>query len=71
MKERVIELKNRFTERANYYKKISFEHLANEFTEFVKFLSEIEKVIEENERLRAQIQTLEEVTNASRENKED
>lgn len=71
MKERVIELKNRFSERANYYKKISFEHLANEFTEFVKFLSEIEKVIEENERLRAQIQTLEEVTNASREDKED
>lgn len=67
MKERLVELKNRFTERANYYKKISFEHLANEFTEFVKFLSEIEKVIEENEKLKTRVQTLEDTIKASRE----
>lgn len=71
MKERVIELKNRFTERANYYKNISFEHLANEFTEFVKFLSEIEKIIEENEKLKARVQDLEEVIRVLRNSEED
>lgn len=71
MKERLDQLKNRFTERANYYKKISFEHLANEFTEFVKFLSEIEKVIEENEKLKARVQFMEEAARSAREDEED
>ena len=60
MKERLVELKNKATEKANYYSRISFENLANEFTEFANFLNEIENVIEDNEKSKARIQTLEE-----------
>ena len=71
MKERLIELKNRFTEKANYFKKISFDVLSNDFSEFVKFLNEIEKIIEENEKLKARVQTLEDTIHSWRENEED
>lgn len=60
MKERLVELKNKATEKAQYYSRISFENLANEFTEFANFLNEIENVIENNEKMKARIQTLEE-----------
>ena len=60
MKERLVELKNKATERANYYSNLDFCILANEFTEFANFLNEIENVIEDNEKLRARVQTLEE-----------
>jgi len=42
MKERLVELKNKATERANYYAGLGFLRLASEFTEFANFLNEIE-----------------------------
>lgn len=64
MKERLVELKNKATEKANYYSNLDFCILANEFTEFANFLNEIENVVEDNEKLRARIQTLEEEAKA-------
>ena len=55
MKERLVELKNKATERANYYSRISFENLANEFTEFANFLNEVEEVVKDNENLKARV----------------
>ena len=49
MLNRVIELKNKATERANYYSRIDFTALANEFTEFANILTEIEKYIKNKE----------------------
>lgn len=49
MKERLIALKNKATERANYYSGIGFTILAEEFTEFANFLNEIENTIEKGE----------------------
>ena len=78
MKERLLELKNKATEKANYFSNISFDTLSKDYTEFANFLSEIEEIIKENEVLKAQIQILEEkiqsqkaVIRATREESED
>ena len=42
MLKRATELKNKATERAEYYNKINFPILSREFTEFANFLAEIE-----------------------------
>lgn len=60
MRERLAELKNKATERANYYTKINFPNLANEFTELANILNEMENIIKERDELKAQVQVLEE-----------
>ena len=77
MINRLTELKNKATERAGYYSRIDFPNLANEFTEFVNFLNEMEDIIKENEELKAQVQAYEaeatakvEETRAAREGEE-
>lgn len=60
MVERIAELKNKATEKANYYTKISFPNLANEFTELVNILNEMENIVKERDELKARVQTLEE-----------
>lgn len=62
MIEKITELKNKATERANYYTKIDFPNLANEFTELVNILNEMENIINENEKLKEQVRLLEEKT---------
>ena len=62
MINRINELKNKATERANYYTKIDFPNLANEFTELVNILNEMENIVKEKEELKARVQTLEEKT---------
>ena len=60
MLNRISELKNKATERANYYNKISFPNLASEFTELVNILNEMENIVKERDELKAQVQVLEE-----------
>lgn len=60
MLNRIAELKNKATERANYYNKIDFPNLANEFTELVNILNEMEDIVKEKEELKARVQILEE-----------
>ena len=60
MIERINALKNKATERANYYTKIDFPNLANEFTELVNILNEMEAIVKEKEELKARVQALEE-----------
>ena len=60
MVNRIATIKQKATERANYYSNIGFINLANEFTNIGNFLAEIENVIKENEELKARIQVLEE-----------
>lgn len=59
MIDRIHELKNKATERANYYTKIDFPNLANEFTELVNILNEMENIIKEKEELKARVQAYE------------
>lgn len=59
-KERLSGIKMLINERANYYSNIGFDNLANEFANVENFLSEIEEVLEENEKLKAQLATNEE-----------
>ena len=42
MKERIEELKSIITQRINYYSNIGFINLANEFTNVLNILNEIE-----------------------------
>jgi hypothetical protein len=58
MLKRINELKNKATERANYYTKIDFPNLANEFTELVNILNEMEAIVKEKDELKAQIQKI-------------
>ena len=62
MIERINELKNKATERVNYYTKIDFPNLAGEFTELVNILNEMENIVKEKEELKARVQVLEEKT---------
>ena len=55
MKEKILELKNKSIEKANYYSNIGFVNLANEFTSLVNILNEMESIVEECEKLKAQI----------------
>lgn len=59
MLEKINELKNKATERANYYTKINFPNLAGEFTELVNILNEMENIVKEKEELKARVQVLE------------
>ena len=70
MKERLIELKNKATERANYYKKISFPNLANEFTELVNILNEMENIVKERDELKTRNEELVEAIRATRDGEE-
>lgn len=62
MIEKINELKNKATERANYYTKIDFPNLAGEFTELVNILNEMENIVKEKDALKARVQILEEKT---------
>lgn len=55
MIERINELKNKATERANYYTRLDFPNLAGEFTEFANILNEIEDVVRERNMLKNQL----------------
>ena len=55
MINKIAELKHKTTERANYYSRLGFTHLAEEFTEFVNFLSEMETVVRERDELQEKI----------------
>ena len=52
MIEKISALKNKATERANYYSKIGFPNLANEFTELVNILNEMEDIVRERDALK-------------------
>ena len=67
MLNRITELKNKATERANYYNKIDFPNLANEFTELVNILNEMEAIVTERDELKARIQIMTEEARAARE----
>ena len=59
MLERIAELKNKATERANYYSRIDFPNLAGEFSELVNILNEMENIIKERDELKARVQVTE------------
>ena len=60
MIEKISALKNKATERANYYSRINFPNLAGEFTELVNILVEMEEIVKERDELKARIQAMEE-----------
>lgn len=59
MINKIAEFKIAITERANYYSKLGFTHLAEEFTEFVNFLAEMETVVRERDELQEKITKME------------
>ena len=59
MLNRIDELRNKATERAIYYNKISFPNLACEFTQLVNILNEMEAIMRDRDELRAQVLELE------------
>ena len=60
MINRINELKNKASERADYYSRIDFINLANEFTELVNILNGMENIVKEKDELKARVQVLEE-----------
>lgn len=70
MINKITELKNKATERANYYSKLDFTHLAEEFTEFVNFLAEMENVVRERDELQEKITKMAFRTNEQKEKTE-
>lgn len=67
MINKIIELKNKATERANYYSNLDFTHLAEEFTEFANFLAEMETVVRERDELQEKITKMTFSTNEQKE----
>lgn len=59
MLNRIEELRNKATERAQYYAKIDFINLATEFTQLVNILNEMEAIVRERDELKTQVQVLE------------
>lgn len=59
MIKRCEELKNHCNERANYYSKLDFTILAEEFSSVANFLTEIEEVIKNYEKMRESVQATE------------
>ena len=59
-KERLEGIKSIIHEKTIYYSNIGFDNLANEFANVENFLSEIEEVLEENEKLKTQLAANEE-----------
>jgi hypothetical protein len=62
MIKRCEKLKNHCNERANYYSKLDFTILAEEFSSVANFLAEIEEVIKNYEEMRESVQVAETVT---------
>lgn len=60
MIERIEQLKSIITQRVSYYSNIGFDNLANEFSNLLNILNEIEQIAKENIELRARVQVLEE-----------
>ena len=54
MINRINELRNKATERAQYYASISFINLAAEFTQLVNILNEMEAIVRERDALKAE-----------------
>ena len=54
MINRTNELRNKATERAEYYASISFINLATEFTQLVNILNEMEAIVRERDELKAE-----------------
>jgi hypothetical protein len=67
MIETIHELKQKATERADYYSRINFPNLANEFTELVNILNEMEAIVTERDELKARVQIITEEARAARE----
>lgn len=70
MINKITELKNKATEKANYYSKLDFIHLAEEFTEFANFLAEMENVVRERDELQEKITKMAFSTNEQKEAQE-
>ena len=60
MINRINELRNQANERAVYYSNIGFVNLANEFTQLVNILNEMEAIVRERDELKIQIENLKE-----------
>lgn len=60
MINRINELRNQANERAVYYSNIGFINLANEFTQLVNILNEMEAIVRERDELKIQIENLKE-----------
>lgn len=58
MINRINELRNQANERAVYYSNIGFVNLANEFTQLVNILNEMEAIVRERDELKIQIENL-------------
>ena len=54
MINRINELRNKATERAQYYASISFINLTTEFTQLVNILNEMEAIVRERDELKAE-----------------
>lgn len=64
MINRINELRNKATERAQYYASINFINLATEFTQVVNILNEMEAIVRERDALKEE---KEQVMRAARE----
>ena len=71
MIEKISALRNKATERANYYTKIDFPNLANEFTELVNILNEMEAIVHERDALKEKINRYHEAAKAARADNEE
>lgn len=60
MIERIEQLKSIITQRTNYYSNIGFDNLANEYSNLLNILNEIEEIAKENKELKTQIQLIKE-----------
>jgi hypothetical protein len=67
MIEKIHELKQKAMDRADYYSRINFPNLANEFTELVNILNEMEAIVTERDELKARVQIMTEEARAARE----
>ena len=70
MINKITELKSKATEKANYFSKVGFTHLPEEFTEFANFLAEMENVVRERDELREKITKMAFSTNEQKEKTE-
>ena len=71
MIEKISALRNKATERANYYTKIDFPNLANEFTELVNILNEMEAIVRERDALKEEINRYNEAAKVARADNEE
>lgn len=71
MIEKISALRNKATERANYYTKIDFPNLANEFTELVNILNEMEAIVRERDALKEENNCYYETAKAARADNEE